>query len=208
VCYSVSGTNHRSLRKGTTARELFIYFICDTNAFLFRKRKAHAFPIAIGIINCAGARGVRVNTTTKNPPNHKCKILIDVQRMLIHSVHKTIFYYLKWSSGMFDIVDHGNGVFIVKMRLSEVHTLDVPELKEKLQQAIINKGIRKMVVDLSSVKMITSSGIGIFLNINQSLKSNLRLASPNAEVQKVLELTKVTSVIKVFDTIEAALQSL
>ncbi len=109
---------------------------------------------------------------------------------------------------MFDIVDHGNGIFIVKMRLSEVHTLDVPELKEKLQQAIINKGIRKMVVDLSSVKMITSSGIGIFLNINQSLKSNLRLASPNSEVQKVLELTKVTSVIKVFDTIEAAIQSL
>ncbi len=126
---------------------------------------------------------------------------------VIHSVHECVFHHDKRSVGMFDIVDHGNGIFIVKMRLSEVHTLDVPELKEKLQQAIINKGIRKMVVDLSSVKMITSSGIGIFLNINQSLKSNLRLASPNTEVQKVLELTKVTSVIKVFDTIDAAIQS-
>ncbi len=108
---------------------------------------------------------------------------------------------------MFDLVDHGNDIYIVKMKLAEVHTLDVPELKEKLQQTIINKGIRRMVIDLANVKMITSSGIGIFLNINQSLKSGLRLASPNPEVQKVLELTKVTSVIKIFETVESALQS-
>ncbi len=108
---------------------------------------------------------------------------------------------------MFDISEQNDGVFIVKMNMSEVHTLDVPELKEKLQQTIINKGIKKMVLDLSNVKMITSSGIGIFLNINQSLKNGLRLASPNQEVQKVLELTKVTSVIKVFDTVDAALKS-
>lgn len=109
---------------------------------------------------------------------------------------------------MIDVIDHGEGIFVVKINMSEVHTLDVPDLKEKLQHAIINKGIKKMVVDLSEVKMITSSGIGIFLNINQSLKSDLRLASANPEVQKVLELTKVTSVIKLFDTVEVALQSL
>lgn len=108
---------------------------------------------------------------------------------------------------MFDLIEHGNDIYIVKMKLAEVHTLDVPELKEKLQQTIISKGIRRMVIDLANVKMITSSGIGIFLNINQSLKSNLRLASPNPEVQKVLELTKVTSVIKVFETVEAAAKS-
>jgi anti-sigma B factor antagonist len=108
---------------------------------------------------------------------------------------------------MIDIKDHGNGLFVVKINMAEVHTLDVPDLKERLQHAIINKGIQKMVLDLSYVKMITSSGIGIFLNINQSLKSGLRIAGPNKEVQKVLELTKVSSVIKTFDTIEAALNS-
>ena len=55
--------------------------------------------------------------------------------------------------------------------------------------------------------MITSSGIGIFLNINQSLKNQLRLACANAEVKKVLELTKVTSVIKAYNTISEALNS-
>ncbi len=108
---------------------------------------------------------------------------------------------------MFELIERNNGIFIVKIEMPEVHTLDVPELKEKLQQVIINKGIKKMVIDLSNVKMITSSGIGIFLNINQSLKSGLRLAAPNAEVRKVLDLTKVTSVIKVFETQDAALLS-
>lgn len=106
---------------------------------------------------------------------------------------------------MIEVQDKGNDVFVIKIVMKEVHTLDVPDLKEKLQETIINKGIKKMVVDLTDVKMITSSGIGIFLNINQSLKSQLRLASANEEVKKVLDLTKVTSVIKLLKTVDEAL---
>ena len=106
---------------------------------------------------------------------------------------------------MIEVNDKGNGVFVIKIIMQEVHTLDVPDLKEKLQQAIIDKGIKKMIIDLTDVKMITSSGIGIFLNINQSLKSQLRLAVANEEVKKVLELTKVTSVIKLTNSIEEAM---
>jgi anti-anti-sigma factor len=106
---------------------------------------------------------------------------------------------------MIEVQDKGNGIFVIKIVMKEVHTLDVPDLKEKLQETIINKGIKKMVVDLADVKMITSSGIGIFLNINQSLKSQLRLASANEEVKKVLDLTKVTSVIKLLKTVDEAL---
>lgn len=108
---------------------------------------------------------------------------------------------------MIEVNDKGDGVFVVKIVMPEVHTLDVPDLKEKLQNTIIERGIKKMVIDLTNVKMITSSGIGIFLNINQSLKSQLRLSVANEEVKKVLELTKVTSVIKLFDTVDAALGS-
>ncbi len=109
---------------------------------------------------------------------------------------------------MIKIEDKGNGLFIINIIIEEVHTLDVPDLKEQLQNAIIDNNIDKLVLDLSKVKMITSSGIGIFLNINQSLKSKLRLAVVNDEVKKVLELTKVTSVIKIFDTTEEAIKSL
>jgi anti-anti-sigma factor len=109
---------------------------------------------------------------------------------------------------MIEINDKGNGLYVIKIVMKEVHTLDVPDLKEKLQQTIIDKGIKKMVIDLTNVKMITSSGIGIFLNINQSLRSQLRLASANEEVKKVLDLTKVTSVIKLFQSVEEAVSGL
>jgi anti-sigma B factor antagonist len=106
---------------------------------------------------------------------------------------------------MIEVNDKGDGLFVIKIVMKEVHTLDVPDLKEKLQETIIDKGIKKMVVDLTQVKMITSSGIGIFLNINQSLKSQLKLAAANEEVKKVLDLTKVTSVIKLFHTVDEAI---
>ncbi len=109
---------------------------------------------------------------------------------------------------MIQLKDKGNGLYVVKIAMEEVHTMDVPDLKEKLQHAIIDKGIRKLILDLSNVKMITSSGIGIFLNIHQSLKSQFMLAGANSEVKKVLELTKVTSVITLYDTVESALENL
>jgi anti-anti-sigma factor len=108
---------------------------------------------------------------------------------------------------MIEIAEHDQGIFIVKIKMSEIHTLYVPDLKEKLQRVIKDNNIKKLVLDLSEVSMITSSGIGIFLNIYQDLKTGLRLACPNIEVQKVLDLTKVTSLIKIFKTLEEAIQS-
>lgn len=108
---------------------------------------------------------------------------------------------------MIKIEEKGKGLYVIHIIVEEVHTLDVPDLKEQLQNAIIDNNIEKLVLDLSKVKMITSSGIGIFLNINQSLKSKLKLASVNDEVKKVLELTKVSSVIKIFESTEEALKS-
>ena len=108
---------------------------------------------------------------------------------------------------MIEVTDKGQGLFIIKIVMQEVHTLDVPDLKEKLQKSIVENDIKKLVLDLKDVKMITSSGIGIFLNINQSLKSQLRLAAANDEVKKVLELTKVTSVISLYSGVDEAANS-
>jgi len=108
---------------------------------------------------------------------------------------------------MIQLEERGDGLCVIKIIMKEVHTLDVPDLKENIQQTIIEKGIQKLVLDLSDVKIITSTGIGIFLNINQSLKSKLKLASPNEDVKKVLELTKVTSVIKLYKSVDEAVQS-
>ena len=108
---------------------------------------------------------------------------------------------------MIEISEYDGRIYLIKINLSEIYTLSVPELKENIQKEILNKNIDKLIIDLSSVNTITSSGLGIFLNINKSLKSELRLANPSPDVLKVLELTKVTSVVKIFDTIDMAIES-
>jgi anti-anti-sigma factor len=108
---------------------------------------------------------------------------------------------------MIDVIRKSNDIFVLEVKIPEVHTLDVPNLKEKIQQVILNNNIRKLILDLSKVESITSTGIGIFLNINENLKSKFRLACPGPDVKKVLELTKVSSIIKIFDTVEKAIES-
>ncbi len=108
---------------------------------------------------------------------------------------------------MIEIIDKGGNLFVIRIAMREVHSMDIPNLKEMLLDAIAEKGIKKLVVDLSEVYMITSSGIGIFFNINQGLESQLRFAAANADVKKVLELTKVTSIIRLFSTVDEALAS-
>lgn len=108
---------------------------------------------------------------------------------------------------MIEAIDKGNNLFVIRIVMREVHSMDIPNLKEKLLDTIAEKGIKKLVVDLSDVRMITSSGIGIFFNINQSLDTKLCFAAANLEVRKVLELTKVTSIIKLFPTVDEAVAS-
>ena len=68
---------------------------------------------------------------------------------------------------------------LLKSRCPKFIALDVPELKEKLQQTIISKGVKKMVIDLSNVKMITSSGIGNFSQYQPEFK--IRIATCGTE---------------------------
>ncbi len=108
---------------------------------------------------------------------------------------------------MIDVIKRDDNIFVMQVKMSEVQTLDVPDLKERIQQLILNNNIKKLILDLSRVTSITSTGIGIFLNINENLKSNFRLACPSPEVRKVMELTKVTSFVKVFNSVEEAIKS-
>ena len=106
---------------------------------------------------------------------------------------------------MIHLDERGNGLCVVKILLKEVNILEITDLKENIQQAIVEKAINKMVIDLSNVKFITGKGVGIFLNINQMLKSELKLACLNDEIMRVIKLTKVISVIKIYDSVSDAI---
>lgn len=75
--------------------------------------------------------------------------------------------------------------------------------------SMIEKGYKKICVDLSKVSYIDSSGLGIFLRFHTTLSKSegyIRLISPSKEVNVILELTKLYKLLLRFDSVEKAIK--
>ena len=74
----------------------------------------------------------------------------------------------------------------------------------------INQGHHQMVLDLSQVEFMSSAGLrAILVTLKESRGKggDLRLAAPQAAVEKVLKISGFTSFLKCYPTVEQALAS-
>ena len=65
-----------------------------------------------------------------------------------------------------------------------------------------------MVVDLARVQLVPSLGLGLLLRMSQKCearKQALTLAAPSPSVRKMISITKLDRVLKMSDTVDAAL---
>ena len=84
-----------------------------------------------------------------------------------------------------------------------------PEFRGVLQR-VIDSGARRVVVDLSEVRLMDSSALGTLVLMFKTLRDGggvLCVAAPRPLVRSVLEITSVDRVITVYDTVEAAEES-
>jgi anti-sigma B factor antagonist len=75
---------------------------------------------------------------------------------------------------------------------------------------ILNEGVQKIVLDLSKVGRINSTGLGSIMAAHASCRSKdseLRLANVSDHVGSVLVLTKVVKVIRTYETVDKAVKS-
>ena len=82
----------------------------------------------------------------------------------------------------------------------------------KFKKAIINeiKGYKKVLINMSEIDFIDSSGCGIILHVLKTLtsdKGDLKLFGLQKTVQVVIELIRMHQVIEIFNTKEEALKS-
>jgi len=88
----------------------------------------------------------------------------------------------------------------------EVDMFTSPDLRRELQR-LTRDSVKRIVVDLSDVAFMDSSGIATLV---QGLKESrpyggeLRLAAPGETVMRVLELANLTKLFSVHDTVEGA----
>jgi|YNPMSStandDraft_2_1061718.scaffolds.fasta_scaffold00056_10 anti-sigma B factor antagonist len=74
--------------------------------------------------------------------------------------------------------------------------------------AYLDKGVNKFVIDLTELKHINSTGLGIFITLLTKIKSKngeLVLCNPNQAISNLLKITKLSSVFLILNSIEEAI---
>lgn len=98
-----------------------------------------------------------------------------------------------------------SGVVVVKPT-GKLNMVAAPMLRKELQ-GVVEGGQKHIVVDLSGVELVDSSGLGALISGLKAARQaggDLRVAAPSRQVTTVLELTNLNRVLRVHPSAESA----
>lgn len=90
--------------------------------------------------------------------------------------------------------------------VGEVDMTTAPELRQQLAD-LFGQGVRSVVVDLGGVTFLDSSGLGALVAAHHEFAGDsgqLKLAAATAQVQRILHITRLGSVLALYDTVDEA----
>ena len=96
-------------------------------------------------------------------------------------------------------ITFGNYTLNVKIR-GDIDHHSAKGVREMIDEAIMSNKPRFIVLDLSSVDFMDSSGLGLILgrfNTAQEIGAEMRIYSPSRGVKKILELAGIERLIKI-----------
>src|SRR5699024_4118236 len=86
---------------------------------------------------------------------------------------------------------------------------DAVRLNRRLHE-LIDKGKVNIVADVSKIELMNSSGLGMLIGGLITLRKadgDLRIANPTEKIQGLLDITKLATVFRQFDTVDDAVES-
>ena len=86
----------------------------------------------------------------------------------------------------------------------------VAELKESIDIEIQSSLKKNVIINLKSVEMMDSSGIGLIVGrykLTTSLGGKFAVCNANSNIKRILELSGITKVIKYYNTLSEAEKS-
>jgi len=110
----------------------------------------------------------------------------------------------------------------MKTKLIEKYNAVVVELKgnvmggddtkefNQLLHKLIEEGKKNIIVDLSGVKFMNSSGLGMMISGLTTMKregGNLKLANVTEKIESLLIITKLITIFETFESIDEAVKS-
>jgi anti-sigma B factor antagonist len=102
-----------------------------------------------------------------------------------------------------------SGQVVISVREDRLDAHNSAELKDRFQR-LLEEGGRRLVVDLSSVNFIDSSGLGALLSGYKNATQRggtLILSGPKARVRAMFELTRLNRVFEIYPRLQEALAS-
>jgi len=86
---------------------------------------------------------------------------------------------------------------------------DTTKIREKIH-SLVTDNVKKVVVDMSGVNFMNSSGIGTMIAALTTMKNSggsLRLANVGGKVQNLFVITQLVKVFDTYETVDRALAS-
>jgi anti-sigma B factor antagonist len=109
------------------------------------------------------------------------------------------------------LTDHEqDGVVILQPKGKIMGGPDASLLHDKLHE-VIEAGNKKVVIDLSKVDWMNSTGLGILISSYTTLRNNdgqLKLANVTDKIQSLLIITKLVTVFDSYDSVGEAVDAL
>lgn len=102
-----------------------------------------------------------------------------------------------------------DGIIILEPRGKIMGGPDASLLHDRLHE-FIEKDKKKVVIDLSQVDWMNSTGLGILISSFTTLQNNggeLKLANITDKIQSLLTITKLVKVFDAYDTVDEATAS-
>jgi len=102
-----------------------------------------------------------------------------------------------------------NGVVLISLSGNVMGGPEAVKLNEEIN-TILDAGNKKVILDLSRVERMNSSGLGILINALTTFKQNggeLKLACLSPRVAGLLSVTKLNSIFESFDSVDEALNA-
>jgi len=104
-----------------------------------------------------------------------------------------------------DVDPDRNGWSVLSVR-GEVDVYTAPRFRERLIE-LVSEGKHRIVVDLEGVDFLDSTGLGVLVGGLKRLRSHdgdLALVCTQARILKVFEITGLTKVFSIYDSVDAA----
>lgn len=113
-------------------------------------------------------------------------------------------------AGMTLDVDERNGGAVFRMGGRVMYEGDSQAFRQRLEQEL-QQGKSWIVLDLSRVTAMSSTGLGILIAAHRSITDqggSFKLAHLSDKVRSILETTRLNTIFEIFDSVDSAVETI